>query len=388
MANNMRMTLLEMTQNILSALNSDQVNSIGDSPESLQVAEAIKTTYFNMLGRYDMPEHNQLFNLEAANDPSQPVMMFVPDGVTRIEWLDYFDTNPADGTNLQVDQFGAYSTHDVNVDLESNANGWSTSSTTSNTMMLGQVQFTVQTGLVINIGDGVFAMPNVSPNNYMQGTVSSYNSSTGVMYINVTNLVGSGTYSAWTLNQVGPNSLSYPGYKRVEVLPIDEFLHLTNRFNPTESDVESFTLKVNQNTTQYPSTFTFYYKNDIQPRHCCIISNYYVIFDSYDNTQDSTLQASKTRAFGWVYPNFQMSDTFIPNLDAQQFPLLLNDAKSLAFSEIKNQPHQKAEEEVGRQVVSLQKWKAIANKPTYFEELANFGRSGPDWSGGGRLGWR
>lgn len=377
-----------MTQNILSALNSDQVNSVGDTPESLQVAECIKSTYFNMLGRYDMPEHNQLFNLEASNDQTTPVLMYIPDGVTRLEWLDYFDTNPADGSSFQQDQFGAYSTHDVNTDLQNNAGGWSTTSTTSNTIALGQLQFTVGTGLNAKLGDGVFAIPNVSPSFYAYGTVISYDSATGVMYVSVTTIVGSGTFSAWTLNQIGPNSLNFPGYKKIEILSIEDFFRQTNHFSPAESDTQSFTLKIAENTTGYPSTFTFYYKNNIQPRYCCIVANHYIIFDAYDNTQDSTLQSSKTRAFGWVYPNFSMSDTFIPNLDAQQFPLLLNDAKSLAFSEIKNQPHQKAEEEVARQVVSLQKWKAIANKPSYFDELANFGRSGPDWSGGGRLGWR
>lgn len=289
---NMKQTLLEMTQDILSALNSDQVNSIGDTPESLQVAQCIKNTYFNMLGRYDMPEHNQLFSLEASNDINSPVLMYRPEGVTRIERIDYFDTNPAD--NQQISQFGAYS-HAVNTNITT------------------------------------------------PGTVSS-------------------------------NAI--PGYKTIHILSIDDFLDMQSGFNSTESNVASFTLTVKENATGVPNDFTFYYFNDRQPINCCIIGNYYVVFDSYDKTQDSTLQSSKTRCYGWVYPTFKMEDTFIPQLDAQQFPLLFNDAKSLASYEIRNQPHQKAEEEVSRQVVSLQKWKAIANKPSYFDELPNFGRRG------------
>lgn len=293
---NMKMSLLEMVQNILSALNSDQVNSVSDTPESLQVAEAIKSTYFNMLGRYDLPEHNQFFNLQPSNDLTKPVLMYKPEGVTRLEWLKYFDSNPADGSAFQTDQYGAYS-HDVNTDLE-------------------------------------------------------------------------------PLTEDSCDALNYPGYKEVHIIPIEDFVRLNSALNQTESDVESFTLTLDENTTGTLGTFTFYYFNDRQPMHCCIVGNNYIIFDSYDNTQDSTLQSSKTMAYGWVYPTFQMTDTFIPDLDAQQFPLLLNDAKSLAFYEIKNQPHQKAEEEVSRQVVSLQKWKAIANAPTYFEQLPDFGRRG------------
>ena len=77
-----------------------------------------------------------------------------------------------------------------------------------------------------------------------------------------------------------------------------------------------------------------------------------------------------------------MVDTFIPFMDDKHFPLLLNDAKSLAFSEIKNQPHQKAERETDKQLFSLMKWKAQHDTPSYFGELPDFGRRGP-----GGFGW-
>ena len=39
--------------------------------------------------------------------------------------------------------------------------------------------------------------------NTMQGTVTSYNSGTGAMVANITTVVGSGTYAAWTVNLFG-----------------------------------------------------------------------------------------------------------------------------------------------------------------------------------------
>jgi hypothetical protein len=69
-----------------------------------------------------------------------------------------------------------------------------------------------------------------------------------------------------------------------------------------------------------------------------------------------------------------MVDTFTPDLDSQQFPLLVNEAKALAFFELKQQPHVKAEQELKRQWSTVQKNKSINNRPTYFNELANFGR--------------
>ena len=112
----MKLTLLEMTQQILSALNSDGVNSIGDTPESLQVANCIKTTYLNMLGKYEFPENVGPINLTPSNTGTQPTLMCLPSGTARVEWIKYFNSNPADGNNIQTDQFGAYSEHDVNTD--------------------------------------------------------------------------------------------------------------------------------------------------------------------------------------------------------------------------------------------------------------------------------
>ena len=37
----------------------------------------------------------------------------------------------------------------------------------------------------------------------MTGTVTSYNSSTGALVVNVTAVVGSGTYSSWNVNLSG-----------------------------------------------------------------------------------------------------------------------------------------------------------------------------------------
>ena len=49
------MTLLEIVQDILSDMDSDEVNSINDSVESLQVAQIVKTAYYNIVDGKDYP---------------------------------------------------------------------------------------------------------------------------------------------------------------------------------------------------------------------------------------------------------------------------------------------------------------------------------------------
>src|SRR6185312_12537300 len=111
----MKYTLLQMTQDILSSMSSDEVNSISDTVESLQVANIIKQKYFDIINRVELPEHEQLVQLDPSLDETNPVLMFVPDGVSNIRWIKYFDSNVSDGTN--PDDFQ----HDLNTDITTNS---------------------------------------------------------------------------------------------------------------------------------------------------------------------------------------------------------------------------------------------------------------------------
>lgn len=248
----MKLTLLDLTQNILSSLSSDEVNSINDTTESRQVVEIIRTVYFNMIARAKLPEHLQLFQLTASGDPDFPTLMYRPDNVSKIDWIKY----------------------DIHTTSE----------------------------------------PDLS-------------------------------------------------YAYVTILPLQQFLDMTNQFDPDDSDVESFIL----------DDITYYYTNDDRPNFCAVVKDYQIVFDSYDATVDGTLQESKTMCYGQIVPTFTLADSFTPDLDNQQFPLLLNEAKSLAFFELKQAPHEKAEQEARRQWRHLQKEKELV-KPNGFNALPKYGR--------------
>lgn len=287
----MKRTLLDYTQHILSALNSAEVNSIGDTTESLQVAEILRTTYYNILGRAELPEHEKLFQLTASTDATKPVLMFRPnEGVAKLNWVQYFNTN------MLGSQTGEGSMqHDLDLDLNE--------------------------------------------------------------------------------SDVGLGGASPPAYQNVQILPLLEFLSMINSLDVTQPNVSSFIFKDQLYTTsELADSFVLNYRNDKQPQYCTVIQDYYFIFDSFDNTQDSTLQSSKTLCYGIITPNWQAVDSFIPDLDDWAVPLLLNEAKAAAFYELKQAIHPHAEREIDRQWVALQKTKALVNKPSYFDQFANFGR--------------
>lgn len=85
----MKMTLLEMVQDILSAMESDEVNSIGDTVEALQVAQEIKTTYYELVAAWDLPSNEGIISLNPSNDPARPNTLTIPDNVKSIKWITY-----------------------------------------------------------------------------------------------------------------------------------------------------------------------------------------------------------------------------------------------------------------------------------------------------------
>jgi hypothetical protein len=85
-----KMSLLEMVQNILSAMNSDEVNSITDTVESQQVATEIKTTYEELYGNRQLGNFESLVTLESGSS-AYPTTISMPSNVVHLKWVKYRD---------------------------------------------------------------------------------------------------------------------------------------------------------------------------------------------------------------------------------------------------------------------------------------------------------
>jgi len=92
-----KMTLIDMTQNILSAMDSDYANSIGDSVEADQIATVIRETYYHLINNIlELPEHREIINLTGLGDTSHPNYLKLPDNVQRIDIFRYDKATAAD----------------------------------------------------------------------------------------------------------------------------------------------------------------------------------------------------------------------------------------------------------------------------------------------------
>ena len=92
-----------------------------------------------------------------------------------------------------------------------NAPGTSATSTTPLTPSIASKSLTIQTGKAFSVGQFVVIADTANPTtNYMIGNITSYNSGTGALVVNVTNSAGVAA-SAWTISLTGApaqNSLS------------------------------------------------------------------------------------------------------------------------------------------------------------------------------------
>lgn len=262
----MKYTLLEITQTVLSSMDSDEVSSINDTVESQQVVEVIKSVYDDIISRSDLKSNSTLFNLTPSNDNTKPILMQKPPGIDKIEWIKY----------------------DCRRDTD------------------------------------------LTPN--------------------------------WT----------YMRYATPE-----EFLHMMHQANTTETNIESFT-----QTFTGPYNITFTYRNDNAPTWFTSFDDDLIFFDSYDTAVDTTLQSAKTVAYGTKISDFVKSDTYVPALHPQQFALLINEAKSLAWAELKQTVHAKAEAMARKNWVHLQKTRDQVPDPDNFNggdhnftKIPNFART-------------
>jgi len=234
----MKFTLLEMVQEILSSMDSDEVNSITDGTEAMQVALVVRRTYLDLVSRLNLSEHFDFFQLTASGDNTLPIIMYRPTDVDQLIWLKY-DKKLA-------------------------------------------------------------ASDSVS-------------------------------------------------FKDVYYQAPAEFMDRMFMQNTDDTNVSSTTFTVDGDD------FTLIYQTDRAPNWWTSLDDYTLIFDAHDSSLDTTLQKSKTHCYGLKNTTFTMSDNFTPDLDDQQFSLLFNEAKSLAWAELKQATHARSERQARTQLIRTQK---------------------------------
>lgn len=100
-------------------------------------------------------------------------------------------------------------------------------------------------------------------------------------------------------------------------------------------------VKIIVNRTQYPTYFTS-------------LDDHTLIFDSYKEADESSLQATKSLIYARTVPSLTLDNDETPDMDEGLFPQFINEVISTAFVELKQTPNPKAEQKARQQKVRRQ----------------------------------
>lgn len=115
-------------------------------------------------------------------------------------------------------------------------------------------------------------------------------------------------------------------------------------------------------------------QNDQRPQFWTTFDDEHLVFDAFDNTVDSTLQASKSQVRGKVIPEWVHEDSFVPEMPEQMFSVYLAEVTAASFMYWKQAASPKDEQRLSRGISRLRK---DARKVDESDLRAKFGRRRP-----------
>lgn len=118
-----KLSLLDMTQRILEAMDSDAVNSIDDTTEAASVANVVREAYEQLVTQRDWKWLNTRTALDGLGDTDNPTKMEMPEAVNKIHWIKY---NGVDVKYMEPKEFQDLLDNREEVTDEIDANGFIT----------------------------------------------------------------------------------------------------------------------------------------------------------------------------------------------------------------------------------------------------------------------
>jgi len=91
----MKYSLLQMTQKVLNVMDSEDVSTLSDTVEAMQVASIIEDVYFSVIVPKQMKRHKELLKLVALSDSEHPTHFKYGANVKELEAV-YYQVNDDD----------------------------------------------------------------------------------------------------------------------------------------------------------------------------------------------------------------------------------------------------------------------------------------------------
>lgn len=94
--------------------------------------------------------------------------------------------------------------------------------------------------------------------------------------------------------------------------------------------------------------------NSVPPTYWTSFDDDYIVFDSFDNVVETTLQTSKTSCLGVKEPTLTIADATVPDLPQKYMSLLLAESKATSFAQLKGAIDPKSEQQARKIRIHLQ----------------------------------
>jgi len=118
----------------------------------------------------------------------------------------------------------------------------------------------------------------------------------------------------------------------------DDFIEYTNNRRSDASNVQTVVVE----------GIKLYIINDKAPTYYTSFDDEFIYTDSWASQWTDTLLGGESQAIVYIIPTWTMEDEFVPDFPAEVFPTYLAEAKSTAFSRIKDSDDAKSEQQARR----------------------------------------
>ena len=101
----MKYSLIQLVQKVLSAMDSDRVDTIDDTEESVQVAELARDVYYEIINDREWPFLNGALSVTSPSDTARPTALDITDETRRIDYVAYNIARPSEPENYSQLRF-------------------------------------------------------------------------------------------------------------------------------------------------------------------------------------------------------------------------------------------------------------------------------------------
>lgn len=136
-------------------------------------------------------------------------------------------------------------------------------------------------------------------------------------------------------------------YTEIPYITPDEFINFAN----SRPSTDTTNYQIVYDSANLPLVIG---KTDA-PAYWTTFDDGYVVFDSYDNSVDSTLQSSKSMTWALIRPTFTIADSFVPDLPENMFNVLYIQSLNRCFASLRQTVNPKTERQESRNRVRFQR---------------------------------